>query len=395
LKSNRGAKICWVGSARYTDPLDDTSRKKFQALTSLGDLYVIGVSKDIFPRFFREQARFYLLPKIPFHILRYLELYTLVPVIVLGLIFRHGVTVLVAQGPYEGVPAASAKMIAKLLGRRIAVIVENHNDFEETLFMQRKIRCPGLFRLLMHRAAKFTFSQTDILRPVSGTTRAQAVKWCPGKPVFQFVAWTDMEAFLSVGRNRTDYTSRTVVYTGVLIPRKGVLNLVNAFAAVLARVPDARLELVGKAENPDYTRAVKDKIDRLGISDRISFVPERPQKELAERMGKAAVFVLPSLSEALGRVVVEAMAAATPVIGSRVGGIPEMVIDGETGYLVDPGDEKALADKIVWFLMNPDKAEAMGRKAHEFAGSFFSTEKFVAWHREMFVCAGKILEQSH
>lgn len=393
MKSNALSKICWVGSARYSDPLDETSKKKFQALSQLGELYVVGVSKDIIPRVFRVYACFYLLPAVPLHLLRYIELYLLTPVVVLWLVIRHGVSVLVGQGPYEAVPAALAKAAAKLFGRRVVLIVENHNDFEETLFMQRRIRCQGLFRTLMRLAAKFTFSQADILRPVSNTTRAQVENRCPGKPVFQFVAWTDMEVFLQVGRSRSDYTSKTVVYAGVMIPRKGVLCLVNAFSRVLSRVPEARLELVGKAENPAYTRAVRETIDCLGIADRVSFIPELPQKVLAGKMGAAAVFVLPSLSEALGRVVVEAMATGTPAVGSRVGGIPEMVIEGETGFLVDPEDEKALADKIVWILQNPEKAVKMGRKAHAFAADFFSAEKFVAWHREMFACAEKILEQ--
>ena len=84
-------------------------------------------------------------------------------------------------------------------------------------------------------------------------------------------------------------------------------------------------------------------------------------------MRRACVFVLPSMSEGLGRVVVEAMATGTPVIGSQVGGIPEMVEDGVTGFLVQPGDETMLAERLRWILEHPDEAWEMGRRAHAFA----------------------------
>ncbi len=393
MKKTSSLKLCWLGSARYTDPLDATSRKKFQALKELGELHVVGVSKDLMLRCFKEHATFYLLPQIPFHILRYLELYLLVPFILLWLIFVKKVSIFITQGPYEGVPAAFVKIIAGLFGRRIAVVVENHNDFEKTLFMQRRISFFRIYRILMRCAARFTFKHADIIRPVSNTTRKQAEAWCPGRPVFQFVAWTDMEAFLSVGRNRTDYSSKVIIYAGVLIPRKGVINLVNAFAAVLKDIPQAELVIIGKEENNEYSNNLRVRAAELGIADAVSFMPEMPQDDLAQKMGAAAVFVLPSLSEALGRVVIEAMAAGTPAIGANVGGIPEMVKEGETGFLFDPEDEILLAEKIKWFLINPEKTKIMGRNSHVFAESFFSTQQFIDWHRKMFDCANEIIKR--
>jgi glycosyltransferase involved in cell wall biosynthesis len=108
------------------------------------------------------------------------------------------------------------------------------------------------------------------------------------------------------------------------------------------------------------------------------------QAKLAVRMGKSRVCVLPSVSEALGRVVIEAMATYTPVIGSNVGGIPDMVRDGESGFLVPPGDETALAEKIRWVLDHPEEAKVMGRKGRAFAEQFFSTEAYIAGYRSIF-----------
>jgi glycosyltransferase involved in cell wall biosynthesis len=95
----------------------------------------------------------------------------------------------------------------------------------------------------------------------------------------------------------------------------------------------------------------------------------------------------------LGRVVVEAMATAIPVIGSNVGGIPDMIQDGVTGFLVPPGDDRALADKIRWILEHPDEAEAMGYKARAFAKRFFSTEEYVAGYRRIFEGSRRLMRE--
>ena len=85
-----------------------------------------------------------------------------------------------------------------------------------------------------------------------------------------------------------------------------------------------------------------------------------------------------------GPAAVEAMATGTPAIGSHVGGIPEMVHDGATGFLVPPGNETALAQRIRWVLEHPEETRQMGRRARRFAEQFFSTRSYVAGYREIF-----------
>jgi glycosyltransferase involved in cell wall biosynthesis len=380
-------KVCFLGGARYSQPLDTTNEKKFRALKSLGELFVIGFSHDLRPRRFTEHAHFYLLPKLPLPLLRYVEMFILGPFLALSPIFRHGIQVLVVQSPYEGFAGALAKKVAGWFGYNVALVVESHSDFEENLFMQRCIRLPRWHRFLMRCIAEFALKQADVLRSISYSTRAQLERWVSAKPLVQFPTWTDIEVFLHAGLNNRNLPTEDILYAGVLTPLKGVHHLINAFSRIASEFPQARLLLVGHDENKHYAAKLEDQVKWHGLNERVLFIRKVPQADLAGWMCRACTFVLPSLSEGLGRVVVEAMATGRPVIGSQVGGIPEMVEDSITGFLVPPGDETSLAERLRWILEHPDEALEMGRRARAFAERFFSTEAYVAGYQRVFELA--------
>jgi glycosyltransferase involved in cell wall biosynthesis len=386
-------KVCFIGGARYSQPLDATSEKKFRALKSVGDLFVIGFSENVRPRRFTEHAHFYLLAKLPLPFLRYVEMSIVGVFLACWLIFRHGVHVLVTQSPYEGFAATMAKKIALCLGRRVALVVESHGDFAESFLLQRRVAFAGLYRFLMRHAARFSLRHADLLRAVSNSTKQQLEQWVSGKPVVQFPAWTDIEVFLQAAVNEEKDSFQSILYAGVLTPLKGVHHLVNAFVPVAKEFPEARLVVVGQEENESYAAELKEQVKRFDLDGRAQFVGAMPQAALAAWMRRARVFVLPSVSEGLGRVVVEAMATGTPVIGSNVGGIPDMVKHGATGFLVRPGDEKELTEKIRWVLKNPDKAREMGNRAYAFAERFFSTQRYVEGYRQIFEIVQPLGEQ--
>ncbi len=339
-------KVCFLGGTRYDRPLDHTQEKKWRLLTEWGEIFVIGFSDDWKPRCFAQHARFYLLPKLPVPVLRYLLMFGVGPVLALWTIFRHGVTVLVGQSPYEGSAAALAKRVAGLLGRRTALIVESHGDFEGSLFLQRRVLYPALYRFFMRRTARFSLEDADLLRAVSDSTRKQLERWTRGKALVQFPTWTDLDLFLAAGAWEMARRPGLILYAGVLIPLKGVHHLLNAFGSLAAQFPSARLVLAGTADDPAYAAELKEQVRRLGVDGEVEFSGPLPQSELACRMREAAVVVLPSFSEGLPRVVFEGMAAGAPIIASRVGGIPEMVEDGVTGFLIRVGDEETLAERL-------------------------------------------------
>lgn len=164
----------------------------------------------------------------------------------------------------------------------------------------------------------------------------------------------------------------TVVYLGRLEARKGTPGLLRAVPAVLARAPDARFVLIG-ADRPhcpggrthaDYLRAEFPP----AVQERVTLAGRLPQPAVDRWVQTADVFVAPSAYESFGLVFPEAMRWGTPVVGTTAGGIPEVVTDGETGLLVPPGDEAALAAALARLLADPGlraRLGAAGRRAAE------------------------------
>lgn len=151
---------------------------------------------------------------------------------------------------------------------------------------------------------------------------------------------------------------------------KGADLLVTAFQALAEDFPSLRLRLLG--HYPD-----RDPLDRLIAGHpRIEVLAPRPNPEALRLIARAAVLVLPSRCEGMGRVLVEAMAAGVPVIGADVGGIPHMIQDGVNGFLFPKGDAKALEQRLRTMLSNPERARQMGARGREMAREEYSEARW-------------------
>jgi len=169
--------------------------------------------------------------------------------------------------------------------------------------------------------------------------------------------------------------ARRVLCVCYLFQSKGVQYLLRAFQNVLVKIPSARLDIVG--EGPEK-KNLEELCIFLKIQNSVRFCGEVSHVELADFYSKASVVVLPSVvAETCGLVILEAMASARPVIGSRIGGIPEVILENETGLLFNPGDTSELSEKIVQILLNPERAERMGKLGRERVEKEFSAQKHI------------------
>jgi glycosyltransferase involved in cell wall biosynthesis len=158
-----------------------------------------------------------------------------------------------------------------------------------------------------------------------------------------------------------------------LVAHKGQRHLVAAAARVVREVPDARFVIVGEGELRDpLERQVKE----LGLERHVLLPGFRPD---AIGIAKSFdIFVMSSITEGLGSAMLEAMACAIPIVATRAGGIPEAIVDGESGLLVPPHDEEAMARAIVRLLRDAELRRQLGQGGRARVQAEFSVERMVA-----------------
>lgn len=377
-------RVCFIGGTRYSVPLDSTVARKFAVLADICEAFVVAFSANGTFRRAREPAVFYLMPARDLVVLRYATMVVLGTALGVWCVVRHGARIIVAQSPLEGAVGLLVKVLARLLGTRVLLITENHGDFESSVFLQRRIGTAGLYRWAIPRVASLVLHRSDLGRAVSTSTRAQLQRLAPALPVIQFVTWSDSDVFFAAQRDSAPSSTLEILFVGALIPRKGVDVLIEAFRSVLVRCPAARLAIVGRAANGHYAAGLRASVMALGLESRVLFVGELSQEGVARRMAAATLFVLPTYSEGLPRVILEAMAVGTPVVATRTSGIPDVVEEGVTGLLVEPGDAEALGDRLVWALEHRREMEAMAVTARRRAAAIFSARVYREGYREMF-----------
>ncbi len=173
-----------------------------------------------------------------------------------------------------------------------------------------------------------------------------------------------------------------VLLLGRYDPRKGHAVLLQAVPEVLRAVPAARFLLAGPAALPEEVRTraeVAATVREQGLQDAVLVGDARP---VAEAMAEARVVVVPSTSEGLPNVVLEALAHGRPVVATTVGGIPEVVVDGRTGWLVPPGDPAALAAALTHALQDAPEAERRAAEGRRLAEGRSFAHSLDLWHTE-------------
>lgn len=178
-----------------------------------------------------------------------------------------------------------------------------------------------------------------------------------------------------------------IVSIGRLIPFKGFEDLIDACSELARQRIDFACDIIG--DGP-LRQALQTKIGQLDLSSRVSLLGSLSQDAVLEKLRSADIFALASTSDAQGAtdvfptVILEAMASARPVVSTRLAGIPELVVDGQTGILVPPGDSAALAHALEQLLRNPELRLRFGHSGRARIEQCFQIGKTVAPLIEMF-----------
>ena len=163
-----------------------------------------------------------------------------------------------------------------------------------------------------------------------------------------------------------------IVNVGRLVPVKGQVHLIDSLPGILEGCPDAAVVIAG--EGP-LLHDLRRRARALGVGAHLHLVGHR--SDVARILAAADLFALPSLNEGLGLALVEGMAMGLAAVASRVGGVPEVLKDGETGLLVPPADPRALGEAVVCLAKDPERRRAMGEAGKERARVCFSIDRTV------------------
>lgn len=171
-------------------------------------------------------------------------------------------------------------------------------------------------------------------------------------------------------------TTLLIGQIGSLIPSKGVSDFIESAEKILAKKQrnDLAFLLIGSGPN-EYTDFVTRKIQHSPYSRHFHLLGQR--SDIPRIISELSIVVLASESEGLPRAVIETMAAKKPVIASRCGGPEEIIVDGETGFLVPVNNAHEIAEKACYLLEHPEQAQAMGRKGFLRAQKLFSLDQYI------------------
>jgi glycosyltransferase involved in cell wall biosynthesis len=341
-------KLLMVGRTRYELPLSPSLARKFDALSAELDVRVLATASGAR----RGDPRFRLVRQIRPPVTDGAAFYALLPFRVARELRDFRPDAVLAQGGQEAALVLLGRALARVPTR---VVADVHGDPAAPTRLYgsslRKLLAP-----LGDVLARVGLRRSDGIRTISAYTSG-VVRGAGVEPTATFAAFMDLEPFLA--REPAALPERpAALFVGVLERYKGVDVLAEAWRLTAPRVPNVTLNVVGRGT----LRGVPERLV-AELPEQTRWTESLSTPDVARALDEATVLVLPSRSEGLGRVVVEAFCRGRGVVASRVGGISDLVTDGETGILVPPGDAAALADALVRVLSDRVLAERLGAAA--------------------------------
>ena len=358
-------RVLFVSRTRYSLPLSPSPTKKFAALTAELDFRVLASAA---PGSAQDDGVFTLVRPLP-GLVDGVAFWLALPSRIARLLREFRPEAIVCQTAYDAAAALIARRIARVPAR---IVVEVHGDWRTSTRLYGSPARRVLSRL-GDAVAAWALRRADAVRTVSPFT-FQLVRALGVEPAADFPAYMDLDPFVVEPAPLPEEPA--ALFVGVLEAYKNLDGLADAWRLALERAPEAALHVVGKGSRS----RVAESLVQLGAR----WDKELTSVEVAEAMDEAWLLVLPSRSEGMGRVLVEAFCRGRPVVGTNAGSIPNLVEDGVSGILVPPGDIGALADAMVRVLTDRALAEQLAAGARAAAASWLQTpEEYARRMREL------------
>jgi glycosyltransferase involved in cell wall biosynthesis len=298
---------------------------------------------------------------------------------------------LVPLAPRNEIDLAAAWRLSRILKQLRPEIVHAHDPHgvamaATALSIAAPVPRPPLvasrrieFRVARHSFSRWKYSQVDCFLAISRAVRDRLIAdGIPRGKIDVVHEGVDVERIAGLAPGNLHAAlflpagAPIVGNVGALVAQKAQHTLVGAAALVVRQVPDVRVVILGEGE---LRPALEEQIKRLHLERHVFLAGFRP--DVIELMKDFDVFALSSIHEGMCTSLVDAMAAQKPAVATAVGGVPEVLADGETGFLVPPHDEQAMADRIVLLLKDAALRQRMGAAGLARATRLFTVERMV------------------
>ena len=370
-------KVLFVSPTVYSNPITKDIQKKFQSLSKVCSPIVYAFSEKKFSSV-EEGVEVIFNKKNKNRFLNYLKIIFLFLFRIPKIVEDKEIEIICLQDPLTGFFAILSLKLRKL---PVKIIVETHGDFIDTIGLEKNLLLPKFYISIFTYFAKYSINNADSIRSISEFTEKQVKEFGYSGLFVRFPAWINIDTYLNADENRSYKDTFKIIFVGSVTDRKNPDLIVKALESIDKNLS---LEIIGSTPNGKYLEKLQNSINNSKHSERIKMTPFIDSQKLISKYSTANLFVLPSKSEGLGRVIIEAQSTACPVLISNNTGMTDLVIENETGFIFENNNEIDLTEKLNFIIENYEHATQTGVNARLFVKENFSTENFEFGYKKLF-----------
>ena len=370
-------KVLFVAPTKYNYPIKEDLKSKFVILSEICKPFVFAFSNKKKTTAVGN-TNLILYKKLNSRFLNYLKIIYLFGFIVPKKIKQNQIDIICLQDPVTSYFAIKS---LKLRNSKVKIVLESHGDFIETIALEKELLIPGIYKKLFKFFASYSIKNADLIRSISSFTEEQVKVYGYKDNFVRFPAWINLSKFLEAKTIRDKHDDFKIIFVGSVTDRKNPDLIVKAISELDDEIS---LEIIGPTPNKTYLNELKKSISNSQHKKNILLTPFIAIDELIEKYSNADLFILPSKSEGLGRVVIEAQATGCPVLVSSNTGAVDLIIDHETGYIFENDNLEDLKDKIKNIIDNQQHSVQVGLNGKSFVTQNHTIENFKFGYKKLF-----------
>lgn len=369
-------KVLFISPTVYSNPITKDIQKKFQSLSKVCNPTVFAFSEEKFNSVV-EGVETIFNKKNKNRFFNYLKIIFLFFFEIPKIVKDQNIEIVCLQDPITGFFTIFSLKIRKL---PVKIVVETHGDFINTIGLEKNLLIPKFYTLIFSYLAKYSIKNADLIRSISDFTEKQALNFGYKGLFVRFPAWINIDNYLNADTKRLSTGTFKIIFVGSVTERKNPKIIIESLETI---DDDISLEIIGQTPNLKYLKELNKLIASSKHAKSITMTPFIKAEELILKYSSANLFILPSKSEGLGRVIIEAQSTACPVLVSSNTGMTDLIIENETGYIFENNNKNDLTKKIQYIIDNYESALQIGLNSKDFVKENQSVTNFEFGYKKL------------